>query len=354
MDGNGSKMSGHNTREQLFANRLKVHRRNFCSNGTTSYFPLYLRALMVGEKLSFSLYVKVSGEDSQEVKFLPFLESEEILEPSWVEMLQRLGVDRFYFHRGDLDLVIAYLNNHLLLLDSRGEVHPKEKLLVLVEHLNFSLRRSFNSPHLGRHIHLAQIQVERLIQELEKDPTSLKLVWELLYQHYTLYNHSLNVCLLGIGLMLFLHKSRRESLIMGLACLFHDLGLTRIPEEILYRTEPLTPEEKEIIMTHPQLGFQILKETSAMPPEVMQLVLEHHENADGSGYPQGLALNKQHPWTRIIRLVDAYDGLSGHRPYRQALKPFAALKALQDQVGPEGRIFDHRTLVNFIRFLAVP
>ena len=91
-----------------------------------------------------------------------------------------------------------------------------------------------------------------------------------------------------------------------------------------------------------------------MSPEVMQLVLEHDENADGYGYPQGLPLGKQHPWTRIIRLVDAYDGLTGHRPCRQALTPFAALKVLQDQIGPHGRIFDHRTLINFIRFLAVP
>jgi len=347
-------MSVHNTRQQLFANQLKVQRRNFGASGTASYLPIYLQAMMVGEKLSFSLYVKVSAEDPQEVKFLPFLEAEEILEPSWVEILEKLGIDRFYFHRNDLDLVIAYLNNHLLLLDVRREDQPKEKLFVLVEHLNFSLYRSFNSAHLGRHIHLAQIQVDRLVQELQKDPTSLKLVWDLLYQHYSLYNHSLNVCLLGIGLMLFLHKSRHESLIMGLACLFHDLGLTRIPEELLYRPEPLNPQEKETIKKHPHLGYRMLKENNSVSPEVMQLVLEHHENADGSGYPQGLPQSKQHPWTRIIRLVDAYDGLTGHRPFRQALKPFAALKAIQDQVGPNGRVFDHRTLINFIRFLAVP
>jgi response regulator RpfG family c-di-GMP phosphodiesterase len=347
-------MNVRNTRQQLFANQLKVLRRNISTTGTTPYLPLYLQALMVGEKLSFSLYVKVSADDPEDIKFLPFLEAEEILEPSWVEILKKLGIDRLYFHRNDLDLVIAYLNNHLLLLDIHPEGQTKEKLVVLVEHLNFSLHRSFSSPSLGRHIHLAYFQVERLVQELQKDENSLKLVWELLYQHYTLYNHSINVCLLGIGLMLFLHKTRSESLIMGSACLFHDLGLTRIPEELLYRPEPLNPEEKEIIKKHPQLGYQMLKDSNAMPSEVMQLVLEHHENADGSGYPQGLPQGQQHPWTRIIRLVDAYDGLTGHRPFRQALTPFAALKYLQNQVGLNGPIFEPRTLKNFIRFLAVP
>jgi HD-GYP domain-containing protein (c-di-GMP phosphodiesterase class II) len=86
---------------------------------------------------------------------------------------------------------------------------------------------------------------------------------------------------------------------------------------------------------------------------VLQLVLEHHENANGSGYPRGLSLNLQHPWTRIIRLVDAYDGLTGHRPGKEPLAPFAALKSLQNQEGPKGSIFDPRTLKSFIRFLAL-
>jgi HD-GYP domain-containing protein (c-di-GMP phosphodiesterase class II) len=116
----------------------------------------------------------------------------------------------------------------------------------------------------------------------------------------------------------------------------------------------LTPEEDDILRNHPYLGYQMLKETNSVSSEVMQLVWEHHENADGSGYPRGLPPEKQHPWTRIIRLVDEYDSLTGHQPFRQALTPFAALKVLQDQVGPTRRIFDQRTLKNFIRFLAVP
>ena len=350
----GRPMDVGSTRKQLFGNQLKVFRRNLRTCGTTSFLPIYLQALMVGDRLSFNLYVKVSANGHQEVKFLPFLEAEEVLEPSWVEVLEKLEIDRIYFRRQDLETVIAYLNNHLMLLDIHQESQIKKKLLVLVEHLNFTLRRAFSSPHLGRYIYLAQSQVERLIQALQKSNTSLKLVWELLYRDYNLYNHSINVCLLGTGLMLFLHKSRHDSLIMGLAGLFHDLGMTQIPDELIYRIEPLNPEEWEAIKKHPSLSYQMLKESASMPAEVLQLVREHHENTDGSGYPRGLPLAKQHPWTRIIRLVDAYDGLTGHRPGRQPLTPFAALKFLQGQEGLKGTIFEPRTLKNFIRFLALP
>jgi len=342
------------TRKQLFANQLKVQKRHCRSASTDSFLPIYLQTLMVGEKLSFNLYVKVSANDQEEFTFLPFLEAEEVLEPSWIEVLERLGVDRLYFRRFDLETAIAYLNNHLLLLDIYRDSLPREKLLVFVEHLNFSLFRAFNSSQMGRHINLAQKQVERLVHILQKDTTSLKLVWELLYHNYSLYNHSINVYLLGIALMLFMHKSRQESLILGLACLFHDIGLTRIPDDLIYSQEPLDAEEWEVMKQHPVLGYQMLKECASLPQEVLQLVQEHHENADGSGYPQGLPLGRQHPWTRIIRLVDAFDGLTCHRPGRQPLSPFAALKSLQNQAGLRGSSFDPNILKNFIRFLALP
>ncbi|MFZ5452917.1 MAG: HD-GYP domain-containing protein [Thermodesulfobacteriota bacterium] len=347
-------MDVQNTRQQLFANQLKVLRRNFSATGTTSFLPIYLQTLMVGEKISFNLYLKVSADDQGGVTFLPFLEAEEVLEPSWIEVLEKLRIDRFYFRRRDLELALAYLNNHLLLFDNYRENLPKEKYLVIVEHLNFSLYRAFNSPQMGRHINLAQNQVERLVQLLQRDVASLKLVWELLYRNYSLYNHSLNVCLLGIALMLFMHKSRQDSLILGVACLFHDIGLTRMPEEFLFQQEPLEAEDWETMKKHPHIGYQMLKECDFIPSEAMQLVQEHHENADGSGYPQGLPLGKQHPWTRIIRLVDAFDTLTGQRPGRKPLSPFAALKSLQDQAGPHGQNFDPRILKNFIRFLAIP
>ncbi|MBI4644600.1 MAG: hypothetical protein HY743_12945 [Deltaproteobacteria bacterium] len=83
----------------------------------------------------------------------------------------------------------------------------------------------------------------------------------------------------------------------------------------------------------------------------MRLVLEHHENADGSGYPQGLPLSRQHPWTRIIRLLDTYDSLTVIRPYRAAYKPSEAVKIMEEARGLRGPIYDPPTLKKFISFL---
>lgn len=85
--------------------------------------------------------------------------------------------------------------------------------------------------------------------------------------------------------------------------------------------------------------------------EALRLILEHHENSDGSGYPQRLELWRQHPYTQILRLVDAYDALTSHRPHRPARSAFQAVEVLQKQQGPEGPVFDQAVLKRFMKFL---
>lgn len=345
------------TRQQLLDKKLKLLHRHSHKPGASPFSPIYLQAILSDTQLTFPLYLKVM-ENNQEgqgrIKFLPFLKEQEIPEPQWMQRLQGLGIDRLYFRNEDMEPVIAYLNNCLIMLDLQSGCPPRDKLLVCLEYLNFSLRQAFKSPHLGTHVSQAQGQVTRLIQELQKDTTPLKLVWELLYRDYNLYNHSLNVCLLGMGMMIFLKRTQAEVRLMGLVGLFHDVGMTRVSEEILARIDPLTPDEMLEMKSHPWHSYRMLKPYPALPREGLRLVLEHHEDADGSGYPQGLPLAKQHPLTRLIRLVDTYDALTAHRPYRIAQTPFAALKFLQEQMGRTGPLYDLPSLKSFIRFLALP
>jgi HD-GYP domain-containing protein (c-di-GMP phosphodiesterase class II) len=344
-------MRAQQIREQIFSQGFKVFHRQPSRNWSSSYIPLNLQGLMVGERLTYSLYLKIS--DGEEFKYFPYLEAGEVLEYKWLAPLSRMDIKHLYFQQADLEKVLAYLNNHLQLLEVEGAAQTKKKLFVLGDHLNLTLRQVFAAPRLGPHIKLAEKQVDRIIEEFQKDKFSPKMVWEILYRNYSLYNHSVNVCLLGVAMMLFLQKSNRDSRLLGSAALFIDLGMTRVPEGILDKSGGLTPEEWEETKKHPLIGKQMLRCHSALPAEGAQLVMEHHENADGSGYPGGLSLPRQHPWTRILRLLDAYDALTTFRPYRSAQTPFAALKCLQKQEGPRGAIFEPRTLMNFIRFLAL-
>lgn len=307
---------------------------------------------MVEERITFPVHLKVSEGEKGEIRYLPYLEEGEILQRSWVESLERVGIERLFFHEQDLDRAVAYLNNHLLLTSAEPK-HYKEKFCILREHLSLSLVRAFESPQFGANVKLAKKSLENLAKFMGKKDFPWKLVWDMLHRDYTLYNHSVNVSLMGMAFMGFLGKPVRDCMLLGLAGLFHDLGLTHLKEEIVNKAGPLDPEEREILKRHPSLSFRLLKNNPEIPLDSLRLILEHHESADGSGYPQGLSLTRQHPFTRILFILEMYDGLTTFRPYRPAHTPFAALKILQEQEGTRGLACEPQALKRFIQFLAL-
>lgn len=339
-------------RHQILSSDVRLIRRP-ADGHNGPYMPIDLRALMEGERVTFSLYLKVAKGEEGHTEFTLYLAEGEVLEPCWLEKLKKLKIKQLFFLKQDLEKAIAYLNNHLL-IESRDEGATTKELCILREHLAFSLYAALTAPRLGQHVGLAKRPLANLLKLLQNDRRSWNFLLDILYRDYTLYYHSVNVAILAMSMGVFLKKSRKECLQLGWAGLFHDVGLTEISETLINKREPLTPEEWEMLKKHPCIGYRLLKGNAEVPVASLRLILEHHENADGSGYPQGLALTRQHPLTRVLALVEAYDGLTIYRPYRPEHTPFAALKILQEERGAKGGMaFDPVTLKKFIEFLAL-
>lgn len=109
-----------------------------------------------------------------------------------------------------------------------------------------------------------------------------------------------------------------------LAASIHDLGKIRIPAEILSKPGILSPVEFELIKTHPQSGYDIIKDVQ-FPWTIAQMLLQHHERLDGSGYPQGLKAEQILLEAKILSVADVVEAMSSHRPYRPGLGLEAAL-----------------------------
>jgi HD-GYP domain-containing protein (c-di-GMP phosphodiesterase class II)/putative methionine-R-sulfoxide reductase with GAF domain len=118
-----------------------------------------------------------------------------------------------------------------------------------------------------------------------------------------------------------------------MAGLIHDIGKITIPAEILSRLGPLNDLEYGIIKTHSQAGYNILNGTIEFPWPVAQIVLQHHERMDGSGYPQGLSGEEILLEARILAVADVVEAMASNRPYRSARGIDKALKEISRNKG---------------------
>ncbi len=114
--------------------------------------------------------------------------------------------------------------------------------------------------------------------------------------------------------------------------LLHDVGKIGIDDSILNKPGPLTAEEYEQVKQHPQFGYSILNGIRQLD-EVLSIVLHHHENWDGSGYPHRLAGNEIPIMARIVAVADAFDAMASNRPYREGLSDEEIDSILRDGAG---------------------
>jgi len=131
------------------------------------------------------------------------------------------------------------------------------------------------------------------------------------------------------------------------AALLHDIGKLAVPEHILSKPGPLTPEEFQKIRAHPKVGADIISAVP-FPYPVSPLILSHHERWDGKGYPAGLKGEDIPLGARILSVVDYFDALMAERPYHKAMGFDAAVGLLQQEAG---KGLDPRVVEKFIELL---
>ncbi len=123
---------------------------------------------------------------------------------------------------------------------------------------------------------------------------------------------------------------------IDLAAQFHDIGKIGVPDSILLKPGRLTDSEFSAIKEHPLIGTNILSNIEFLK-DSLSIILHHHENYDGRGYPYGISGPEIPLGSRIISIADTYDAMTSDRPYRKAL-PHE--EAIQEIVRCKGKQFD--------------
>ncbi|MGB0990328.1 MAG: HD domain-containing phosphohydrolase [Halarcobacter sp.] len=138
----------------------------------------------------------------------------------------------------------------------------------------------------------------------------------------------------------------KEQEIIFYAAPFHDLGKIGIEDKILLKPGKLDNEEFDTMKCHAQIGYEILKDSQSEFLRAGAIIaISHHEKYDGSGYPKGLKADEIHIYGRIVAVVDVFDALTSHRPYKKAWSFDDALNLLKEE---SGKHFDPNIVNLFI------
>ena len=135
-----------------------------------------------------------------------------------------------------------------------------------------------------------------------------------------------------------LSKEKTEGIRM--AGVIHDVGKIRVPAEILSWPGQLTEIDFNLIKTHPQVGYDILKQIE-LPHQVTKIMLQHHERLDGSGYPEGLKAKDILIEAKVLAVADVVEAMASHRPYRASL---GIDKALEEISKNKGILYDPKVV----------
>lgn len=149
--------------------------------------------------------------------------------------------------------------------------------------------------------------------------------------------HCERVMKYSVALGEYLGLSEEKIDILRFGSILHDVGKIGIPEQVLNKQGKFTEEERRIIQTHPEVGFQITKDVEFLK-NPSRIIHEHHERYDGTGYPQGLKDEEIYDLARIVSIVDAFDAMTSQRSYRT--DKFSKRQALEEIERCKGTQFD--------------
>jgi putative nucleotidyltransferase with HDIG domain len=142
------------------------------------------------------------------------------------------------------------------------------------------------------------------------------------------YLHSLDVCIYSLITAKVMNLSYEDALIIGIGALLHDIGKVKISDSILNKNGVLNDDEFKEVKKHSELGYNILINSPQINYDVIQIVLQHHERCDGSGYPKQLKGEEMLMFSKIVAIADIYDALTSDRVYRKKILPHEAAEYL--------------------------
>jgi len=291
------------------------------------FLPIPLRCVPTEQLSDFKLYVRKKDDYSE------YHNLENTFGPRDYAQLVAKGSDYVYVSVSDYPKYYETIERFLakIVSDPRLRLDRKTEILYIT---CVNLAHQIHNSNLGKgDIDRTEKVVDVIIGLLMKEKRAFSKLFESFNHDSYLATHVVNTCILLLYLAYKIGITDKTILSRtGIGALLHDAGKSLLPQELLNDSSPLTQERLTQVQSHVQRGREYLSKTIQLPGEALEIITQHHEYMDGSGYPKGLKGEHISLLGRMAAIVDTFDAMTAVRPYRKdSYSVEEALQHIQNQ-----------------------
>ncbi len=326
-----------------------VHLEGNVEEITRGFVRVNMKNLFPDSGLFFDAYFPVADRDSNVVMERILLRGK-YCDRRTRQMLADKGFQYFYVRKEDTKAFDDYLQANTKSRLSAPDVTPAEKVEILYGNAEYIVETAFIDGRVEEALPQGAAFAKEAARQFSRSRMTAGELLKIFSKDYGTFTHSIQVSLLGMAFCLYLGYSEKETADFGLGALFHDIGKSEVDDGILNKPSRLTAEEFELIKLHPLKGYESLSKLNLLTQEQLMVVLQHHEDVNGGGYPQGLKSQDIHPYAKITRIVDTYDALTTRRSYKDAFPAAQAFQLMETEMKP---LLDAQLLKSFWVFMRI-
>ena len=245
------------------------------------------------------------------------------------------GIQELYILKEDDFAYKQFISQTADLVFHDAETPQEKKIAVLLNMTEQNIAEVFVQFELEQEtVDNTRKVIKNYVHLMTENPSSLAIILKLVAHGEYLYYHSIAVSIFTMILAKALGQFDAKTVeVIAMGGFLHDIGLSKVPKEIVDNLERLKPEEFEIMKAHPQEGLRMISNVPNIPNEAKYIVYQHHEQPSGRGYPNALKGSAIFYPAKIASVADGFSILLSRNPYRQPYSPEKAIQILQGEMG---------------------
>lgn len=284
-----------------------------------TYFDIRVHSIQIDKPLSYDIYLVVNEKPTLFRK-----KGESITDLRFKNLIDH-GGEIFLVPNDQRQEYLGSLKN--IIKDPDTTTEDKSKFIKESAYLH--LHDLFTKKEIAPVITEAKSLVEEMVSLVSTDVEAVSNLMRLSIHDYYTYNHCVDVSVYSIALAKKIFGNDKNMLLAaGMGGFLHDIGKRKINWGIINKSSALTEEEWKEIKNHPRYGKECLEEIPSVHDEAKLIVYQHHENFDGTGYPNGSKDDEISKLARLVSIADVFDALTTDRSYHKAVKPNEALNTM--------------------------